>query len=275
MKTVISEYESETLLFDHIVYTNPQEKDFELHTHDICELLFLKKGEVSAIIGAKEYKLQKDSLAIFRANTAHKIKINKKADYERYDIIFDESILANRIFKKISPDFDIISYSGNRRISDLFARLDDYCRFFKNEDLKILVTNITEELLFNIYLTPKNNLNENIPLSNPIITKALQYINDRYEEPISVGDVCSFVCTTKSHLHQLFMRYLKTTPKKYINQKRLSKAQELIKSGEKPSVIYSLCGFAEYATFFRNYTAYFGYTPSEREKIAVEREIKS
>ena len=57
--------------------------------------------------------------------------------------------------------------------------------------------------------------------------------------------------------------------------KRLSKAQKRINAGEKPTVIYTECGFSDYGTFFRNYTSYFGYTPSQKDEIATERKIES
>ena len=57
--------------------------------------------------------------------------------------------------------------------------------------------------------------------------------------------------------------------------KRLSKAQKLIIEGEKPTSIYVECGFTDYGTFFRNYTSYFGYTPSQKDEIVIERNIES
>jgi hypothetical protein len=45
----ISMCESRDFLFNHVIYTNPIRNFFEFHTHDICELIFLKKGNVSGI----------------------------------------------------------------------------------------------------------------------------------------------------------------------------------------------------------------------------------
>ena len=67
---------------------------------------------------------------------------------------------------------------------------------------------------------------------------------------------------------------MQITPKKYINIRRLAKAQKLIRLGEKPSSIFLSCGFCDYATFFRNYTSYFGYTPSQENEIIAHRTIE-
>ena len=53
--------------------------------------------------------------------------------------------------------------------------------------------------------------------------------------------------------------------------KRLSKAQQLIAMGKKPTEIYTECGFTDYGTFFRNYTKHFGFSPSQRDEIFITR----
>lgn len=275
MINCISIYKDNKIFYNHAVFHNPMETNFDFHTHDICELIFLKSGNVSGIIGEKTYKLNKNCLIIFRANVPHKINIDDNSVYERYDILFDENILANQIFNKIPKNLDLISYSGNSYVIDLFKKLDYYYENFKDNNLKRLVTNIVEELLFNLYLAPVDEVNSNLISTRPIISSAIEYINTHYTEQISIDDISKHLCITKSHLHHMFMENLHISPKKYINVKRLSKAQKLIRMGEKPSAIYSSCGFSEYTTFFRNYTTYFGYTPSQENEFVIERKIES
>ena len=50
---------------------------------------------------------------------------------------------------------------------------------------------------------------------------------------------------------------------KYIMQKRLVYAKRLVKSGEQLSKIYADAGFKDYSSFYKAYTNYFGYAPSE------------
>ena len=75
----------------------------------------------------------------------------------------------------------------------------------------------------------------------------------------SRGDV------TESYLYRLFKNELRLTPKKYIMQKRLLYAENLIMRGSRPTDIYAECGFKDYTTFYRNYTTSFGHSPSERD----------
>ncbi len=275
MIKVISQYKDDCLAHTHSISTNPNDNNFYFHTHDICEFIFLKNGDTSAIIGDKTYKLQKDSLVIFRSNIPHRIKIDSSEVYERHNILFNENELANGIFHKLPKEIDLINCSGNERMIKLFDKIDYYYSKFSGENLKILVKNTIEEILFNLYVEPFEEFNTNQISVHPIISKAVEYINRHYTEPITIDDIAMEVCVTKSHMHHLFMENMKISPKKYINMKRLSKAQKLISTGEKPTSVYMKCGFLDYGTFFRNYTNYFGFLPSEKDKIAIERKMES
>lgn len=275
MDTCFSNFNDDIINYNHILIDAPKDRNFELHTHDICELLFLKKGDVSAIIGEKTYKLKKDMLVIFRSNTPHKIVLDSYKPYERYDILFDENKLANKMFFRLPKSLDIVSYSGNTRVIELFEKLDYYHNAFDVQDFKIIVKNIIEELLFNLNISPANVIEESKLTTHPVITNAIEYINNHYCEFINLEEICKKIGTTKSNLHHLFTENLNISPKKFINMKRLSKAQKLISLGEKPSNVFKECGYNDYVTFFRNYTNHFGYTPSERDKIIIERKIES
>lgn len=272
---IISQHKSDSICYNHTVVTNPQDKDYNFHTHDICELIFLKSGNISGIIADKTYKLNKNSLIIFRANIPHKIRIDGNENYERFDILFDENILANGIFSKIQNNLDIVNLSANDDITTLFKKFDYYYENFQTADLNCLISNIVEEILFNLYLVRDDNFNYHSDAIHPAVSKAIEFINAHYQEPITIDEICKETYVTKGHLHHLFTETLKITPKKMINMKRLAKAQKLISMGEKPSLIYSSCGFSDYGTFFRNYTSHFGYTPSEKDKITKTRKIES
>lgn len=275
MIKIKSQYKDDCLAHTHTLITNPDDNNFYFHTHDICEFIFLKSGDTSAIIGDKTYKLQRDSLVIFRANIPHRMRIDGNGVYERHNILFDENELANGIFNKLPQEIDLINCNGNARMIKLFDKIDYYYSKFSGENLKILVKNTIEEIIFNLYVEPFEEFNTNQISVHPIISKAVEYINRHYTEPITIDDIAMEVCVTKSHLHHLFIENMKISPKKYINMKRLSKAQKLISTGEKPTLIYSECGFMDYGTFFRNYTNHFGFSPSEKDKIAIERKMES
>ena len=68
---------------------------------------------------------------------------------------------------------------------------------------------------------------------------------------------------TESYLYRLFKNELHKTPAKYIASKRLLLAERMISDGESPTTVYEKCGFSDYTTFYRDYRAHFGHTPSK------------
>lgn len=274
MDTVVSFASTDFVTHRHCVVGNPMGRMFETHTHGFCEIIFLREGDVSAIIGEKTYKLTDNSLVIFRANVPHAIKVDSNKNYDRHNIIFDENKFANSIFNKISENLDVVDCNNNDNLIELFEKIDYYYQKLGEKDSRDLIAGLIKEVIFNLYIMPVENLCTNMVPTNPIIKKAVDYIDSYYTTPITINDICKSISVTKSHLHHLFIDNMKISPKKYINAKRLSMAQKLIFSGEKPSDVYSKCGFNEYVTFFRSYTKQYGYSPSQKDMITIESEMK-
>jgi AraC-like DNA-binding protein len=113
------------------------------------------------------------------------------------------------------------------------------------KDASVAVGNIVEEILFNIYLTPFDDMSREHSTTHPLISAAIEYINAHYKEPITVSDISEHLFVTKSHLHHLFTQTMQISPKRYINLKRISKARQLILLGEKPYEVYICCGFKD------------------------------
>lgn len=272
---IISRYSDDQIKYNHLIWQTPDEEHFPMHTHDVLEVIFLKSGNISAVVGTKTYKLRPNSVVIFRPYLQHGITINGAEAYERYDIVFDENALTPDICKKIPRDLEVIDFSGNRYIGDLFGKLDYYYKNFGSEDYKILISNLIEELVMNLSIISDDNYNNGLSELNPVVQRALNYIEANYTQAITVADICDELFITKSHLHHLFVDHLGVSPKRYINTRRLTRAQKLIRMGERPNDIYTACGFLDYATFFRNYKSLFGHTPKEEKDIEIERTINS
>ena len=272
---IISTYKDSKIFYNHIINKAPNKIFFDLHTHDICELIFLQKGDVSGIINGKTYNLQKNDLIIFRPGVLHGIQINTHKEYERINILFDEKKTANGIFEKIPTDLDVINYNGNNAIIDIFNKFDFYYNHFNNDNLKVIVTNLVEEIIFNLTLVKTKEINKDPFSVNSNVNTAIEFIDKNYTLPITIDDICNELYISKSHLHHLFTDNLHISPKKYINMQRLLKARSMIRNGLKPYDIYLSCGFKDYATFYRNYKEYFGHIPSMEMEQEIERKIES
>ena len=268
-----SSYTSEDLIFNHTFQHN--ENCYPSHTHDIYEMLFLKKGDVSYTVEGKTYQLSKNSLVISRPLHIHSVFMNCLTTYERYNILFDEHLLGSDILSYLPANIDVIHFDGNALILDIFKKMDYYCEIFEGEQLKKILTHLTEEIIYNITIASKNFENTDIYTVNPLINEAIAYINHNITLPLTVEAICSELHITKSYLHRLFVKHLKISPKKYILSKKLVMAQAGLRSGSKPTDVYLSYGFSDYSTFFRAYKEFFGYAPSDEVNTRIVRRIES
>jgi AraC-like DNA-binding protein len=104
---------------------------------------------------------------------------------------------------------------------------------------------------------------------SPLISEALGYINRNLCSPLDIGQIADSLYVSESYLFRLFKKELHRTPSKYIREKRLALAQKMLSEGERPTAVCARCGFSDYTTFYRNYVAFFGCAPSERDAVYV------
>ena len=79
----------------------------------------------------------------------------------------------------------------------------------------------------------------------------------------ALASPCSAVFISKYHLLRKFEAQVGTTVHRYILQKRLLNAKQLLAGGLAPSEVCTYCGFGDYANFYRAFRAEYGTTPRQ------------
>ena len=265
----------ENLYFNHLSIDELDTEEFagEPHTHDVCELLFLKRGTPKYFVEGKNYKLSKNTLVFSRPGDRHKVYFDESCLYERYNILYDEKKIPFDLYTRIPSNLDIINFDGNAVVCDLFKKADYYCEHFSGEKLGRLMSGLVEEIFFNISIAiDENEVSDHSSASaNPFITAALNYIEENLTSNITIDSICEELYITKSHLHHLFINHLQISPKKYILSKRLNLAKKAIRAGHKPIEACMQSGFSDYSTFYRDYKNLFGHSPSRELDFEPDR----
>lgn len=263
--TIFQKYQDHDLTYTHVCRANHNRVGFSMHTHDVCELLFLKSGKINCAIDGTRYDLNVHDLVIIPAFSIHEIRIDDDTSYERYDILFDDSLVPFPFRECLPPSLRVLRFDGNEAVIGLFKRMDFYCKHLEGEaTLPLMLQNLLQELCINILLSTQNGYDHGYTHSNPLVDKAVAYIERNLLTLRSIDEICGELFITKSHLHHLFIKHMHITPKKYILSKRLALAQREIAFGLKPTEVAAQCGFADYSTFFRAYKSRFGVPPSEQ-----------
>lgn len=272
-KMELCSYACEKFVYNHMCHENFDFEFIEPQTHSEFELIFVKSGELNYIIEDRIYNVGENDMIFTKPGMLHRINFLSREKYDRYDILFKADIIFPGVFDKIPEDIDVFYIKKTKRIEEIFKKMDFYCENFTGSALENILTHSIDEIFYNILLS-KEYTNERFYTSNALVTKAIHYIEENLENDLSLENICEELFITKSYLNKLFNRYLRVTPAKYITSKRLIAIQKEIISGEIPTKVFHKFGFLEYSTFYRNYKEYFGYPPSEENKIVIEKRIE-
>ncbi len=262
MQQRVSEITGENFVYNHVVYTEPDQKRFTRHVNNELELIFFLKGSATYIIEDKKYKLKRGDLVIIRPSKYHYVQIDENTSYERYNLLFPVSLIGKELLRQIPDDVEVISCENDSLIFDIFKRADMYSGFGEKPFFD-LIGGLMKELFYNLVYTGDEDVSTPTTLS-PTVSRALEYINENIYTIKDIEEVCRALFITEAYFFRIFKDHLKISPKKYITNKRLITAKKLLDRGEKPTTVYQKCGFNTYTAFYKRYVEFFGSSPSEK-----------
>ena len=95
-------------------------------------------------------------------------------------------------------------------------------------------------------------------------------IRDRhYTDPLSLELLSSKFFVSKYHLSHEFNRVVGTSVYRYIVQKRLVIAKQMLAGGVAPTDVYRHCGFGDYANFYRAFKAEYHISPKQYPGLSL------
>lgn len=270
-----AEFNDHNFVYNHRSYKTLSVDHIPPQTHDIYEMIYVKTGKLIYSVEEKTYFVRDNSLILTRPGKLHIIQFEDSTEYDRYDIFFEADSVSPIVFGQIAPNVDVVALGKNTSFQPLFQKMDWYYNHYTGAALKKVLSNLVEQIIYELVIFLRQGTAEQTdrPITNPTVAAAIEYIDSYMHTGLSLDTLCKELYISKSYLHQLFMRYLQISPKRYITSKRLLAAQLAIRSGARPTDIYTKFGFLEYSSFYRAYCKQFGYAPSEELSRQVVREI--
>ena len=93
--------------------------------------------------------------------------------------------------------------------------------------------------------------------------KALSYINKNYVQIDNIKEVSDFLFVSQSTLYRSFIEDIKIPPKKYLDNKKLSFARQLLENGDSVTEACMKSGFSDCSHFISVFKKHFNVTPSK------------
>ncbi len=261
--------------FEVYRYRNENVKEVALHHHDFYEIYFLISGNVSYNIESRSYRLSPGDVLLMNPQELHQpVFTPEKQHYERYVLWISASFLQQFVLpgQDLSQCFDtarpehtnLIRPDGTSRelIHYLMQQLvqeQDSQEFAAEFNCLSLLAQLL--VLVNRTALRAGRAPEPRENADSVVYRILGYINDHYSEDLSLDFLANAFFISKYHLSREFSRVVGTSVHRYIVQKRLIMARQMMAAGTSTSEVSQLCGFGDYSNFYRAFTGEYQISP--------------
>ena len=258
-------------------YQDAYLNEVALHHHDFYEVYVFLSGSVNYSVENHQYHLEEGDILLISPMQLHQPMIHGETQrYERFVLWIDKTYLEQ--YRDFGADLTRCFDTKSQDYSNLI-RPDGLSRQF----LIFLLEQLQQEsdteqfgadLFSQTYLVQimilLNRLAQRRPQnmdirdrSESVVAAIITYINNHYGEDLSLDLLANKFFVSKYHLSREFNRLVGTSVYRYIIQKRLAVAKQLMSEGVPSTTVYQQCGFGDYSNFYRAFKAEYQISPKE------------
>ena len=261
--------------FEVFHYRDANTKEVALHHHDFYEIYFFVAGNVSYNVESRSYRLSPGDILLMNPQELHQpVFPPEKQQYERYVLWINAGFLER--FRVPGQDlgqcFDtsLPTHTNLVRPDGVTRELLTYFlqQLIREQDSQEFASEINclsllAQLLVMVNRTALRAGRAPEPRDNAdsLVYRVLAYINEHYSEDLSLDVLANEFFISKYHLSREFSRVVGTSVHRYIVQKRLIMARQMMISGVSTSEVCQLCGFGDYSNFYRAFTNEYQISP--------------
>lgn len=282
---MIERYDNLELILLNVGFEEPNDNWNWKNVHSpFARIYYVKAGEAKTKINGEVYTLKPNHLYLTPPFTLHddvsygpfslfyihfyEKTINKESIFDKY--LFPIEVEASLLDLMLTER--LLDINPERYLRNIDPQLYDnpptFSRYVAESNKMSLHSVIeTQGILYQLLSRFAENLRIKASNKDGRINKCLQYIHENPDKDISIKELSDIACMSENHLIRLFRKEVNNTPLKYINSKKMEKAQLLLLTTDMPirdvALELSLDNVSYFNRIFKEYT---GKTPSEYKK---------
>lgn len=278
--------------FEIFHYRDDSLEEVALHHHDFYEVYFFLAGNVSYNIESRSYRLTPGDMLLISPHELHQPVFSQDMqNYERIVLWINAAFLrqfglveqeVTRCFDTERPEHtnlirpdgvsrEILSYLLQQLIRE--QEMPEYASELYSLSLLaqilVLVNRIAQRMGRDA--EPRDN-------ADSVVYRVVNYISENYNEDLSLDLLANKFFISKYHLSREFGRVVGTSVHRYIIQKRLIMARQMMAAGRPTSEVYQHCGFGDYSNFYRAFKSEYQISPRQyqeelKKEVPVRHEL--
>ena len=262
--------------FEIFRYKDTYMKEVSLHHHDFYEVYFFLSGNVQYNIENRSYLLTPGDVLLISPMELHQPVFGpEQREYERIVLWIDKQFLEGfslpgqtftDCFATETPNYsNLLRPEGVNRQFLIFLMEQLISEASSTEPYhEVCALSYLAQILVLLNRLSLQQRRENVvPTPDTTVYEILGYINEHYNENMSLDDLANKFFISKYHLSREFQRLVGTSVHRYIVQKRLVMAKQMLSAGKPSSEVYQSCGFGDYSNFYRAFKAEYQISPKE------------
>lgn len=251
-----------------------------LHSHDFYEIYVNIRGGKRFVLDDQPLPLSGNDLVIIRPFQMHgHFGTEPLHDYERLFLYITREVVEelshnilplNRMLEEAGAAQRSFSHMTDAQVRAAAGYMDAIMENCRHETPRTRLSDVslmTEMLLLVLDCVQAQTA---VPLPQTekpsLIQQVLNYINENFDQPLSLDGIAAHFYVSKSYLSHKFAQHTSRSLYDYILYCRINRAKQLITDGTALTSISYQCGFADYSNFQRTFARYVGTSPSGYKK---------
>ena len=234
------------------------------HWHNELQLNWVSEGELEYCINGDSLRLSGDKILLVKDHQLHSSRTTGK-DTCSLCINFSPDIFHPMILKHyIQPFLENENFTSSiqllnpGQINILESLLDQTSEPLGYFSIVNFLSQVFEELIRSFDEKPDQNDKE----EKELFQSMLSFVHSHYQDPLTVRQIAAYWIINKNRCTDLFRKYTRLSPIKYLNEYRLYMAKNLILNTKKPiSEISADVGYNQISHFIEQFRGAYGLSP--------------
>ena len=245
-----------------------------LHSHSFYEVLYCRGGTgVEYLVGSDRYRLQKGDIVLVPPGISHRpiLPENMTEPYQR-DVLWVSQELVDMVSSQF-PNDTILERDHSVPIRTAGSRWESIGTLFRNgvkeaenqaPGWEVAVLGNTMMIFANLkraYMERSAGMLKTE--KRELLDEINAYIEENFASPLTLETLAKHFYISQSAVSHLFKQKMGVSLYRYVTQRRLIAAKNLILEGAAMESVAEQVGFGDYSSFYRAFKGEFGISPRQ------------